>query len=159
MRTTELRFLPWGLLLVATVLAPALSWQSSWAGSQPAPGGHIPLTYGGDNRAAYPVLSPVDVGPIPVSRGLTGVTISPNPFQSLAAIRFALPPGETATVEIFDVSGRIMHRAVSKGSAAGLAEVFWNGRGPSGRPAVSGLYLVRVTAGGRTHVARLVFLR
>ena len=97
----------------------------------------------------YPFASLVAVpDPIPPRPG-RGLAISPNPFG--ATVRIVPPmtqpgqpgePGEIATLEIADLTGRIVRRI-----QAPLASAFvWDGRGADGRPLPAGVYLHRVVA-------------
>jgi flagellar hook capping protein FlgD len=107
----------------------------------------------------YPFASLVAVpDPSPAHRG-RGLAISPNPFG--ATVRIVAPvaqpgqPGETATLEIADLTGRIVRRIESP-----LASGFtWDGRGTDGRPLPAGVYLHRVSARQRVWHGRSCLVR
>ena len=79
----------------------------------------------------------------------------PNPFRGSTAIPVHLSAPSVAVVDILTVSGRRVARLVNGTLPAGVTTVHWDGRDPSGRSAASGLYLVRIEAGG-TREARTV---
>jgi len=82
----------------------------------------------------------------------------PNPASSGTTFAWDLARGGDVTVDVFTVSGRrVWHRTVD-GAAKGPGEVFWDGRDPGGRPAAAGVYLARVTIGGRVVGTKTVVL-
>lgn len=131
------------------------------AAPPPPPGGHIPVYFGGANTAGYPALSPTDVAE-PAGAGDAGplrVTSAPNPFRKETLLRFALPPGETARLEIFSVDGRSVRRFAVAATPAAGREIAWNGRDDAGVLLPAGVYLYRLEAGSRSATGKLVYLR
>jgi len=91
---------------------------------------------------------------------LSGLNLSPNPARPGTGIRFELKRNVPVTVEVYDVSGRLVRRLVSSEvRSAGPAEIRWDGRDESGRNAASGLYIARVRAGDSVASARMVLVR
>ncbi len=78
----------------------------------------------------------------------------PNPFARQTTLGFALPSSQKVTLLVFDVLGREVARLVDGEVEAGRHEAVLGG---SGLP--SGVYLVRLTAGGTTQTQRLTLLR
>ena len=95
---------------------------------------------------------------IPVSRSLD-VVISPNPFNPLTRIRFSAPAAGDYSVEIFDVSGRLVRTMEGRASASGPVEVQWDGTDQRGTAVASGLFLMNVTAGDFREVRRATLVR
>lgn len=126
----------------------------------PAPGGHLPLTYGGSNQQPYPALTPLDV-PFPSDQPAVALRIGvvPNPFAGTTTIQLTLAPGRTGVVEIFDLAGRLIRRFSAKTGAQPGTRVVWDGRNRAGGTVPSGVYLVRATAAGEVRSTRLVLLR
>jgi len=87
-------------------------------------------------------------------------TAAPNPADASAAIVFTLPSAAEVTVEIHDLSGRLV-RTVLAGVRvdAGRQRAIWDGKDGRGRPAASGVYLYRVRAGSRADGGKIVLLR
>jgi FlgD Ig-like domain len=83
-----------------------------------------------------------------------------NPVRGEAKIGFSLPVPSNVSLELFDVSGRLV-RALLGGQVrpAGRHETVWDGRDGSGQTVQSGVYLLRLEAGGRTDTRRMVLLR
>ncbi len=73
----------------------------------------------------------------------------PNPFRSKTAVRFELPARGDVSLNIHDVSGRLV-RALDAGSRdAGLHEVTWDGRATAGGPVAAGVYFARLAVTSR----------
>src|SRR5262245_36711049 len=130
------------------------------AGPAPFPGGHLPISYGGDNTPGYPPLSATGIA-TPGENAVPGiaVTVAPNPFRSSTAIRFPLEANETGTIRIYTAAGRLVREVPVAGTGASFREFVWDGRDGGGKALPSGLYFYRVQAGFRTAVGRVVLAR
>jgi hypothetical protein len=83
----------------------------------------------------------------------------PNPSRERVQIEFQLPRTEAADAEIFDVAGRRTRTLLAdQVLAPGNHTLTWDGRDAAGAPARAGIYLIRVGAGGESHVGRVVLL-
>jgi len=80
----------------------------------------------------------------------------PNPFRSGTTVPFFAPGVEgKASVEIYDVAGRVVRRLdAADDSTSG--ELHWDGRDERGRIAPSAVYFLRMTAGTSTARCSLV---
>lgn len=83
----------------------------------------------------------------------------PNPINPATEVRFHLAAGGPVTVAIFDLAGRRVRTLVQASLEAGPHVVPWTGRHDDGRSAASGVYLVRVTAGGEQASAKVTVVR
>lgn len=83
------------------------------------------------------------------------VGIRPNPVVETMAVAFALPEAGPATLELFDVHGRrvAVRREMDLSAGAHLVPMESRGKLPSG------VYVVRLTFGGRSLQARAVVRR
>lgn len=85
------------------------------------------------------------------SAGLS-LLLSPNPSRGAFNAHFTLPGPGNAELEIFDLSGRVLHRrTMEEGSGTGSIST-----DPGLEP---GVYLCRLTAGGEQVSSRLVVIR
>ena len=82
------------------------------------------------------------------------VQTAPNPFADQTRVTFALPEAGAVTVEVFDALGRRVAVLVEGVLAAGTHDAVFDARALSG-----GIYLVRVSAGGRVVTARVLLAR
>ena len=101
---------------------------------------------------------PTAVVDLPVTA--LAIVVTGSPERGLSTVSLTLPRAVATTVELFDVRGhRVRVLSAARLREAGTHQLSWNHRDHSGRPATSGVYLVRVTAGGEAAVARVVVIR
>lgn len=95
-----------------------------------------------------------------VSTDLPGLASSPNPFGRTTTIRYELPQPSPVFLHVVDVAGRAV-RALVAGEIqnAGSHQIPWDGRDDQGARLASGLYRLRLTAGGATRAGSVVVLR
>ncbi|HTR97873.1 MAG TPA: FlgD immunoglobulin-like domain containing protein [Candidatus Acidoferrales bacterium] len=114
------------------------------------------------NESPFATLVPsgtTGVGDDAPPRALALAPPSPSPAHEATLLRFDLPHAASVRLELFDPTGRRM-RAIDQGErAAGRYAVALSLRDDAGRPLAAGLYLVRLSAEGRTLTRRLVALR
>ena len=85
-----------------------------------------------------------------------GLSIGPAPFSRSVEVRFALGAAGATTVDILDVTGRLV-RTFSLGvAAAGDHHITWNGRRTDGHDAGPGLYVFRVRQGSTALTAKAI---
>ncbi len=80
----------------------------------------------------------------------------PNPFRDRVAIRYGLPRPARVELAVYSTNGRLVRRLRSGTQEAGFHRATWDGRDESGRPAVSGIYYCRMTAGQFIRTRKLV---
>jgi hypothetical protein len=124
--------------------------------------GHFNWRYGGTNFDIYVgrLSSPgtLDV-PVPRAPAVQLLAPWPNPVRTAATIAFALSTAERATIEVLDVAGhRIRTLATSYQYSPGRHTLAWNGLNDAGAPVPTGLYFVRMRAGGISSMQKIVFL-
>jgi hypothetical protein len=107
-------------------------------------------------------LAPADAdgpnaGTLPVMTRL--LSTDPNPFNPVAQVRFQLANEQTISLRIYAPSGRLV-RVLSEGPRpAGTHSVIWDGRDEQGHQVESGLYFVRLIAGGKTDQGKAILLK
>jgi subtilisin family serine protease len=84
---------------------------------------------------------------------------TPNPFNPVTTIHFALDrPGATA-LRVYSVSGALVRTLVEKDLPAGQYRARWDGRDGGGRPVASGVYVYRLTEGERSLSRKMSLLK
>ncbi len=78
----------------------------------------------------------------------------PNPFNPETTIRYQLPEEQQVRLSIFNLFGQEVARLVDGEEAAGAHALRWNAENMP-----SGIYLVRLTAGGETAMQRITLLK
>jgi hypothetical protein len=85
------------------------------------------------------------------------VSVSPNPFNPATTIAFDVAGGETATVAVYDMRGRLVKHLGAYGP--GSHRVYWNGTGITGSTMASGVYVMRMMSGGKAFVQKTLMLK
>jgi hypothetical protein len=78
----------------------------------------------------------------------------PNPFNPSTVIRYAIPSKSFVTMDVFDVSGRIIKTLISETKTAGNYEITFNGQGLS-----SGVYFYKISAGSFTETKKMILVK
>jgi hypothetical protein len=84
---------------------------------------------------------------------------APNPTRASAEIAFALPDHGPVELSVLSPGGRLVATLVDGDRGPGEHVEVWDGRTSSGAAASSGVYLVRLRAGGREAFRKLVLIR
>ena len=106
-------------------------------------------------NGVQPVLTDV----ADTSRGLGRVTITPNPSLGAMMLRFELRATETVRLRIHDVAGRLVREIGPMQVPAGPHAVTWDGRDLRGELLPAGVFLVKMSAGGRETTSKVLRLR
>ncbi len=119
---------------------------------------------GGLQRYSLKVRAAVPSGIDLADRGVPtapvlGVVVAPNPFNPKATIRFNAPSAGAYSVDIYDISGRLVQSIPGRASSAGPVELTWDGTDRNGEAAASGIYLMNVSAAGVREVRRATLVR
>jgi hypothetical protein len=84
---------------------------------------------------------------------------SPNPFRSNTEIAYALSTGGPVSLRVYDSGGRAVRTVVDDVLPPGRHRAVWDARDEMGNSVASGVYFVRLSAGGRTETRRAVLVR
>lgn len=84
---------------------------------------------------------------------------SPNPFNPSTAISWTMTSESHVTINVYDITGRVIAELMNERSGTGLHSVNWDGRDASGRPAASGVYMYRIDAGSTAAFGKMTLLR
>ena len=84
---------------------------------------------------------------------------APNPFNPSTDIRYQLPEAGRVRLVIYDLLGRTVRVLADDRREAGYHLISWDGRDETGRPVGSGIYLLRLEAGGLAQVRKMTLMR
>ncbi|HEY3156470.1 MAG TPA: S8 family serine peptidase [Candidatus Eisenbacteria bacterium] len=84
---------------------------------------------------------------------------APNPFNPVTTIHFALDRAGPAALRVFSIRGALVRTLVQKELPSGRYRAQWDGRDEQGRPVGSGVYIYRLTAGGRDLARKMSLLK
>jgi len=91
----------------------------------------------------------VGTGDEPVAQNYALYQNAPNPFNPTTVIGYDVAVGGGAvTLEIFDVSGRLVRTLVDGAQSEGQKRAMWDGRDNRGNRVASGVYIYRLRAPG-----------
>jgi len=100
-------------------------------------------------------LSVVEVGKAPeIPDNYYLAQNHPNPFNSLTKIRFGLPESQDLSINIYDISGRMVENLTNRNFEAGHHTLTWNAN-----EKVAGLYLVRISSNNFNAVRKMVLIK
>jgi hypothetical protein len=80
----------------------------------------------------------------------------PNPFTDQLRIRFKLPGNEFITIEILDISGRLVYSSSWNAQAEETHEIWWNDISQGRTSFGSGLYLVKLRTGDQVLTTKVI---
>jgi len=83
----------------------------------------------------------------------------PNPFNASVTLSYEIPEDCTVELTVHDVLGKRVKVLVDGHAAPGTYETVWDGTDENGTPVGSGVFLVRLGAGGLSMVRRVVLMR
>ena len=84
----------------------------------------------------------------------------PNPLNPTTVIRYDVPSdGGKVTLEVFDVSGRLVRRLVDGHEDPGRQSVVWDGRDERGSSVASGVYYYRLVAPGYEKTLKMMVVK
>jgi len=83
----------------------------------------------------------------------------PNPFNPSVQISFSSPGRGFVKATVHDAAGRRVVTLAARPMSEGPHTLRWDGRDERSNPVASGVYFLRLQAGGRTETTKLVLLR
>jgi len=144
-------------------------WQNAWSPLETALDGSRTATAAIQSSGYYAVFAdsgagatgvPADHDPGHESRSLILEPNYPNPSGLATTIRFVLPRTGTVGLRVYDSAGRLV-RTLLAGDvrASGQQTTAWDGRNDAGRVVSSGIYILRLEAGGEVVSRRITIMK
>jgi hypothetical protein len=100
------------------------------------------------------------IGPLSEEPGSLALTpCFPNPFAGGTAMLVTLPRSQHVRISIHDVAGRLVRTVLDGPKDAGTHHIAWDGTDARGRNVASGVYFVRLEAGGAIRLRKVVLVR
>ena len=103
---------------------------------------------------------PLNLRLCPVRRVRSLAQNYPNPFNHATHIGFTPPAaiGEV-TLEVFNTHGQLVATLVEGTRPAGTYQTAWDGRDAQGQAVSSGVYIVRLDAGGQQATRKMLLMQ
>jgi len=83
----------------------------------------------------------------------------PNPFNPETTIRWSVATPQQVSLKVYNVRGRLVRTLESGQVAAGAHQTVWRGDDDNGRQVSTGLYFVRMQAGGKSYTNKMLLLK
>lgn len=111
--------------------------------------GPISILFAGTDSNHSPNIGPVD-----------GINQTyPNPFNPNVFISYGLTKAARVDLGIYNLRGQLVSRLVDSVKESGSYRVIWNGCHDSGSACSSGVYIVRMSAGGKSWSSRIMLVK
>ncbi len=81
---------------------------------------------------------------------------APNPFVAQTAISFGLPVSGNVSVNVFDMTGRLVTTIANEEMAAANHTIIWDGTDSSGSPVGAGVYFCRLETAGQVLTQKML---
>ena len=144
---------------VATIAAGDIILSGNFHGTVDFGGGPLTSTGSQDIYLAKLSVDPVtSVEGLPAANAMQ-LSTYPNPFNPTTTISYSISTSALVFLRIYDVSGRFVQTLVSERKTYGQHIVIWAGMDGNGSPVASGVYFVRLEAGGQIITRKIVLLR
>ena len=95
----------------------------------------------------------------PVSVDVRLAQSQPNPSSSTRRLTYSLPHAARTRLSVYDVRGGLVIILVDRVMPAGKHTVSWDGCDSRGEKTATGVYFVRLEAGGQVKAAKIVLSR
>lgn len=105
------------------------------------------------------VPTPVGVPPAGEQLRLVLEQNTPNPFNPTTKIRYSLSHPTRVSLNIYNVSGRLVRNLVNEFQGASSYEVVWDGKDNSDRSAASGVYYYSLNADKKAETRKMILIR
>ncbi len=113
---------------------------------------HYKYLYGALNVALNLPLTP------PLDYGILSQNF-PNPFNNSTTIKFKSVGNQSGELDIFNILGQKVRTIFIPNSKAGDNIIVWNGKGNSGNPLPSGVYVYSLNLAGSYYSKKMVYLK
>jgi hypothetical protein len=85
-----------------------------------------------------------------------GLSVSPNPFSDRLLISYALPRPDKISIEIRDITGKLLYQSTRKASGKETLEIIWSGMPNNPHEASGGIYLLSLRTSTQVLVKKIV---
>ncbi len=83
----------------------------------------------------------------------------PNPFKSQTTIRYALPKESKVSLQIYDISGRLIRNLINQSQPTGVYTIKWDGKNEYGEDVSSGIYFCKLQTDKDTWLKKLTIIK
>jgi len=84
---------------------------------------------------------------------------SPNPFANNTTVSYSIARPGRVSLNIYDISGRLIRNLVSERKEAGVHSARWNGKDNNNRKVATGVYFTKLLSGDFVTVNKVILVR
>jgi len=84
------------------------------------------------------------------------LSVTPNPFSDRLLISYALPRPDHITIEIRDITGKLLYQTTREASSKETMEIIWSGMPENSHISSSGIYLLSLRTSTQVLVKKIV---
>lgn len=84
------------------------------------------------------------------------LSVSPNPFSERLLISYSLPQPDHITIEIRDITGKLLYQLNREASDKETLEILWSGMPENSRSASGGIYLLTLRTSSQVFVKKIM---
>jgi hypothetical protein len=113
-------------------------------------------------QAMNPLLTGVTVTGVTARTGTPRYDLGqnvPNPFSASTRIQFSTPPGQNASIRVYDATGRLVRTLYEQSGDEQPGFIVWDGRRSNGQRVASGVYFYRLESPTRTMTRKMIVLQ
>ena len=82
-----------------------------------------------------------------------------NPVSNSTTILFSIPQSRNVSIQVFDLSGRLITTLANQKMQAGNHQLTWNANDENGNAVSSGIYLLRLNTGSYSETKKLSVIK
>jgi flagellar hook assembly protein FlgD len=83
----------------------------------------------------------------------------PNPFRDRITIEYSIGKKEMVEVDIYNMNGQKIRTLNDNLLTKGKYKTMWDGTDKNGKEVSSGIYIIRLAAGGQTYSYRIMYMK
>jgi hypothetical protein len=80
----------------------------------------------------------------------------PNPFTDRTELKYALPEETAVTIKVYDIVGNEVRTLLHSSQREGNHTIVWDGQDSWGKPAATGMYIIKLQTGTQIHSVRVI---
>ena len=84
------------------------------------------------------------------------LSVTPNPFSDRLLISYTLPRPDHITIEIRDITGKLLYQSSREASGKETMEIIWSGMPENSHASSSGIYLLSLRTSTQVLVTKIV---
>ena len=84
------------------------------------------------------------------------LSVSPNPFSDRLLISYALPQPDNISIEIRDITGKLLYQSTREASGKETLEIIWSGMPNNPHVSSGGIYLLSLRTSSQVLVTKIV---